>query len=50
MIWIKVSIVLSNGDAVVADDLSGFNSGTIGQRMTTDHLSIDLRIKDYEIQ
>ena len=48
--WIKVSSVNADGSAIVADDLSGFNSGTIGQLMTFDNQNIELRIKDFEIQ
>jgi len=48
--WIKVDAINTDGCAKVADDLSGFNSGTIGQWMTPEHKNVDLRVRDFEIQ
>jgi hypothetical protein len=48
--WITVDLINPDGSARVADSLSGFNSGTIGQTMTIDNPNIDLRIRDYEVQ
>ena len=48
--WIRVNFINSSGCAQVADDLSGFNSGIVGQWMTPNHSNADLRIRDFEIQ
>jgi hypothetical protein len=47
--WIKVDAVYPDGTARVADALSGFNDGTIGQIMTKDNANICLLLRDLEI-
>lgn len=48
--WIEVDQVNFDGSARVADSLSGFNSGIVGQMMTFDDPNIELCIRDFEIQ
>lgn len=48
--WIRIDAVNDEGHARVADHLSGFNSGTIGQWMTPNNCNIDLNLREFEIQ